>query len=326
MATRIINRIDSATNWADVGRLATDFLKAGELGIDSTSKKLKYGTNGTLAGEQFITADLAVGETIDGSQIDNGTITSDKLASGVVGNGTITVAMGTPSASSFTVNQAGATTINVPNNTNQLTNGANFATTTEVATAISDNNTANPVNNGALTIQANGTTVTTFTANSATAQNVNLVAGANTVLSTSGNTITISSANHITDVFVTTETLNTTIGGTGTITLGDITFTTPEPENGDELVDGDGTNAVIQSIVGTGSSAVVTYITTSVVGTAAAWGNIAGTLSNQTDLQTALNTKVNIAQGSTMANMAVITDASGNIALSEFIGGGGASI
>ena len=71
-----------------------------------------------------------------------------------VGNGTLTIQRNGSNVATFTANQGGNATANisVPTNTNQLTNGAGYITSSSVG-------------NGTLTIQKNGTNVATFTAN-----------------------------------------------------------------------------------------------------------------------------------------------------------------
>ena len=75
---------------------------------------------------------------------------SDLTGKPAINNGTLTigVSLGAPEAIStgntFTANQSGNTTLNikVPNNTNQLTNGANFQSATQVSSAISTHNSS----------------------------------------------------------------------------------------------------------------------------------------------------------------------------------------
>lgn len=75
---------------------------------------------------------------------------SDLTGKPSINNGTLTigVSLGAPEAIStgntFTANQSGNTTLNikVPNNTNQLTNGANFQSATQVSSAISTHNSS----------------------------------------------------------------------------------------------------------------------------------------------------------------------------------------
>lgn len=75
---------------------------------------------------------------------------SDLTGKPSINNGTLTigVSLGAPEAIStgntFTANQSGNTTLNIkiPNNTNQLTNGANFQSSTQVSSAISTHNSS----------------------------------------------------------------------------------------------------------------------------------------------------------------------------------------
>ena len=75
---------------------------------------------------------------------------SDLTGKPAINNGTLTigVSLGSPEAIStgntFTANQSGNTTLNIkiPNNTNQLTNGANFQSATQVSSAISTHNSS----------------------------------------------------------------------------------------------------------------------------------------------------------------------------------------
>ena len=75
---------------------------------------------------------------------------SDLTGKPAINNGTLTigVSLGAPEAIStgntFTANQSGNTTLNIkiPNNTNQLTNGANFQSATQVSSAISTHNSS----------------------------------------------------------------------------------------------------------------------------------------------------------------------------------------
>ena len=75
---------------------------------------------------------------------------SDLTGKPAINNGTLTigVSLGAPEAIStgntFTANQSGNTTLNIkiPNNTNQLTNGANFQSSTQVSSAISTHNSS----------------------------------------------------------------------------------------------------------------------------------------------------------------------------------------
>lgn len=83
-----------------------------------------------------------------------------------VNNGTLTIQRNGTNVATFSANTASNTTANisVPTKTSQITNDSDFITSDDLPT----------VNNGVLTIQKNGTTVDTFTANSATNKTANI--------------------------------------------------------------------------------------------------------------------------------------------------------
>lgn len=198
-----------------------------------------------------------------------------------VNDATLTIQKNGTNVATFTANSATATTANitVPTDTNDLTNGAGYITgitSSDVTTALgyTPYSDANP----------NG-----YTSNVGTVTSVN-----NTSPDGSGNvSLTIPTVNDATisvtqnGVSVGSFTLNQASGDT--IALTDTTYSVmtgasagdagtsglvPAPAAGDEskFLQGDGTWANPTATT--------------------AWGNIIGTLSNQTDLQNALNTKV----------------------------------
>lgn len=112
-----------------------------------------------------------------------------------VNNGTLTIQKNGTSVGTFTANQSGNSTANitVPTKTSDLTNDSSFATTGQVTTAVDglaatlatvattgsyNDLTGKPtiptVNNATLTIQKNGTTVNTFTANASSNVTANI--------------------------------------------------------------------------------------------------------------------------------------------------------
>ena len=130
---------------------------------------------------------------------------SDKPSESVVNNGKLTIQKNGTTIQTFTANQSTDATVNVevPTKTSELTNDSNYVTTTDlankqdkitttnklssslvdglskVATSGSYNDLSNTptiptVNNGTLTIQKNGTTVQTFTANQSTNVNADI--------------------------------------------------------------------------------------------------------------------------------------------------------
>jgi len=115
-----------------------------------------------------ITSDFATVSQIptDVSQLNNdaGYITSASIPS--VGDGTITIQKNSVNIDSFTTNQSGNTTINitVPTLLSELSNDVGYITSATLPT----------VNDATLTIQRNGTTVGTFTANAATNSTINI--------------------------------------------------------------------------------------------------------------------------------------------------------
>ena len=97
-------------------------------------------------------------------QNDSGFITSADLPT--VNDGTLTIQKNGATVDTFTANSSTNKTVNiaVPTNTSDLTNDSGFVTGGDLPT----------VNDGTLTIQKNGTTIDTFTANSSTNKTVNI--------------------------------------------------------------------------------------------------------------------------------------------------------
>ena len=91
---------------------------------------------------------------------------SDKPTISTVNDGTLTIQKNGTNVTTFTANQSTAATANitVPVNTSDLVNDSGFITSSSLPT----------VNNGTLTIQKNGTDVTTFTANQSTNATANI--------------------------------------------------------------------------------------------------------------------------------------------------------
>lgn len=95
---------------------------------------------------------------------------------GDIGNATLTIQKNGTNVQTFTANATSNKTANitVPTKTSELSNDSNFVTSGSLATVatsgsyndLSNKPTIPTVNNGTLTIQKNGTTVNTFTANS----------------------------------------------------------------------------------------------------------------------------------------------------------------
>lgn len=83
-----------------------------------------------------------------------------------VNNGTLTIQKNGSNVATFSANTATNTTANisVPTKTSEITNDSGFIKSSDLPT----------VNNGVLTIQKNGITIDTFTANSATNKTVNI--------------------------------------------------------------------------------------------------------------------------------------------------------
>lgn len=83
-----------------------------------------------------------------------------------VGNGTVTLQVNSTDVDSFTTNQSSNKSINltVPTKTSDLQNDSNFVTSSDLPT----------VGNGTITLQANGTTVDTFTTNQSANKTINL--------------------------------------------------------------------------------------------------------------------------------------------------------
>lgn len=83
-----------------------------------------------------------------------------------VNNGTLTIQRNGTNVATFSANTASNTTANisVPTKTSEITNDSGFIKSSDLPT----------VNDGVLTIQKNGTTVDTFTANSATNKTANI--------------------------------------------------------------------------------------------------------------------------------------------------------
>ena len=91
---------------------------------------------------------------------------SDKPTISTVNDGTLTIQKNGTNVATFTANQSTAATANitVPVNTSDLVNDSGFITSSSLPT----------VNNGTLTIQKNGTDVTTFTANQSSNATANI--------------------------------------------------------------------------------------------------------------------------------------------------------
>lgn len=197
---------------------------------------------------------------------------SNKPTIPTVNNATLTIQKNGTTVKTFTANASSNVTANitVPTKTSDLTNDSGFLdsvawgdvtgkpTLATVATSGSYNDLSNKptiptVNNATLTIQKNGTTVGTFTANASSN------ATANITVPTKTSDVTNDSG------FLTPSTLP--IAGAGV--LGAIS-------------------------VGAGleiSSSGVLSATGGGTADAVAWGHVTGTLADQTDLQTALNGK-----------------------------------
>ena len=106
------------------------------------------------------------------------------LGGGGANDGTLTIQKNGSTVGTFSANQATNETINitVPAATSELTNDSNFVESSDLATVatsgsytdLSDKPTIPTVNNATLTIQKNGTTVQTFTANQSTNATANI--------------------------------------------------------------------------------------------------------------------------------------------------------
>lgn len=137
------------------------------------------------------------------------------------------------------------------------------------------------IGNATLTIQKNGTAVDTFTANATADKAINITVPTDTSDLTNG-------AGYITGI--TSSDVTTALGYTpynssnpsGYQTASDVATAIVGKQ--DNLTSANAGTGI--SITGTGSSVVISNTQTS-----AEWGNITGTLSNQTDLQTALSGK-----------------------------------
>lgn len=166
------------------------------------------------------TSDFATVSQIptDISQLNNdaGYITSASIPS--VGDGTITIQKNSVNVDSFTTNQSGNKTINltVPTKTSELTNDSGFITSSSQQT----------VNDATLTIQRNGTTVGTFTANAATNATINIsVPTSVSDLTFSGDVLpTIDSAYNIGSASYKWDTVYSNSINTDSITLNGTTY------------------------------------------------------------------------------------------------------
>ena len=148
-------------NWQEL-----DNLLGGGTPKDGT---LTIQKNGTTVGT--FSANQATDETIDITVPD-------------VNNGTLTIQQNGTTVDTFTANSSTDKTVNisVPTKTSDLTNDSNFVPSTDLANVATSGNyndlsnkpTIPTVNNGTLTIQQNGTTVDTFTANSSSDKTVNI--------------------------------------------------------------------------------------------------------------------------------------------------------
>ena len=106
------------------------------------------------------------------------------LGGGGANDGTLTIQKNGDTVGTFSANQATNETVNieVPTKTSDLTNDSNFVQSSDLATVatsgsytdLSDKPTIPTVNNATLTIQKNGTTVQTFTANQSTNVTANI--------------------------------------------------------------------------------------------------------------------------------------------------------
>lgn len=132
--------------------------------------QLTINRNGTTVGTFTANAsepsvvDITVPTKTSDITNDSGFITSADLPT--VGNGQITIQKNGSTVDSFKVNQSSAKTINitVPTKTSEITNDSGFITSSSLPT----------VNDATLTIQKNGTTVGTFTANASVDKTIDL--------------------------------------------------------------------------------------------------------------------------------------------------------
>ena len=157
-------------------------------------------------------ADIAVPTKTSELQNDSGFITSSSLPT--VNDATLTIQKNGSTVQTFTANSSTNKTANieVPTKTSELQNDSGFITSSALPT----------VNNGTLTIQKNGTTVQTFTANSSSSKTANIEvptktsdlqndSGFITSSSVGNGTITIQKNGSTVDTFTTNQSSNKTV-------------------------------------------------------------------------------------------------------------------
>ena len=266
---------------------------------------------------------------------------SDKPSESVVNNGKLTIQKNGTTIQTFTANQSTDTTVNVevPTKTSELTNDSNYVTTTDLATKqdkitttnklssslvdglskvatsgsyndLSNTPTIPTVNNGTLTIQKNGTTIQTFTANSSTNVNADITVPTK-VSELSNDSGYTTNTGTVTSVAVK---LNGTVKGTvttsGTIDLGDIvdTNTTYSIEEGTgntvKLTGSDGStqtrtidnvaNATKASQDASGNVITETYATKNDIGTGILTIKTEGTSKGTFNANQTTNSEINI--------------------------------
>lgn len=203
------------SDWNQTNEMMPDFIRNKPTIGDAVLTIRKNGSDVQTFSANSTTdkiADIAVPTKTSELQNDSGFITSSALPT--VNDATLTIQKNGSTVQTFTANSSTNKTANieVPTKTSELQNDSGFITSSALPT----------VNNGTLTIQKNGTTVQTFTANSSSNKTANIEvptktsdlqndSGFITNASVGNGTITIQKNGSTVDTFTANQSSNKTV-------------------------------------------------------------------------------------------------------------------
>ena len=155
------------SDWSQTNEMMPDFIRNKPSIGDAVLTIRKNGSDVQTFSANSTTdkvADIAVPTKTSELQNDSGFITSSAIPT--VNDATLTIQKNGSTVQTFTANSSSSKTANieVPTKTSELQNDSGFITSSAIPA----------VNNGTLTIQKNGTTVQTFTANSSSNKTANI--------------------------------------------------------------------------------------------------------------------------------------------------------
>lgn len=203
------------SDWSQTNEMMPDFIRNKPSIGDAVLTIRKNGSDVQTFSANSTTdkvADIAVPTKTSELQNDSGFITSSAIPT--VNDATLTIQKNGSTVQTFTANSSSSKTANieVPTKTSELQNDSGFITSSAIPA----------VNNGTLTIQKNGTTVQTFTANSSSNKTANIEvptktsdlqndSGFITSSSVGNGTITIQKNGSTVDTFTTNQSSNKTV-------------------------------------------------------------------------------------------------------------------